>query len=264
MSKEYLKRIVRDVLAESDIKDDVIDAIKKRYEVTINYQPENEGGRGKRVIQPIAYGTTKSGNLAVRAYQPYGDTSTKIPRWKLFRLDRIKSWKGHKRKRFTEPPSDFGKFNPNGDSSMENVFLVANFDTSRYDNSGLKRYNDARRAAAVEKDPLHNFRRNVRNSQKLGDVDYIKRNLELWKNSQAAKDFHANNNNVKSVDAMERTGNVDDGNQVTMNGPVKKGGYADDTKIVGPENHNDNVDYSEIEKIGPVNKEENYDEYEQR
>ena len=126
--------IVREVLNESvDVKS-VNDAIDRTYEVLINYRGEEGEHTGAREIQPVAYGTTKAGFPAIRAFQPNGDTSSRIPSWKLFRLDRIESWKPMPDKVFEEPPGfnqqALGAFNPNGDDSMSQVFKVASFGTN--------------------------------------------------------------------------------------------------------------------------------------
>lgn len=123
--------IVREVLKESvDVKS-VNDAIEHTYEVLINYRGETGEHTGVREIQPVAYGTTKAGFPAIRAFQPNGDTTSRIPSWKLFRLDRIESWKPQPENVFDEPPGfneqALGSFNPNGDDSMSQVFKIASF-----------------------------------------------------------------------------------------------------------------------------------------
>lgn len=123
--------IVKGVLNEGvDVKS-VNDAIDRTYEVLINYRGEEGEHTGVREIQPVAYGTTKAGFPAIRAFQPNGDTSSRVPSWKLFRLDRIESWKPQPDKVFDQPPGFnqqvLGQFNPNGDDSMSQVFKVASF-----------------------------------------------------------------------------------------------------------------------------------------
>ena len=123
--------IVREVLNEEvDVKS-VNDAIDRTYEVLINYRGEEGEHTGPREIQPVAYGTTKAGFPAIRAFQPNGDTSSRVPSWKLFRLDRIESWKPQPDRKFDEPPGfnqqALGQFNPNGDEGMSQVFKVASF-----------------------------------------------------------------------------------------------------------------------------------------
>ena len=123
--------IVRELITEgADVKL-VNDAINNTYEVVINYQGEDGSHTGKRLIQPVAYGYTKKGFPAIRAFQPQGDTTSRIPSWKLFRLDRIQSWSPLKDNVFDEPPGFdqmvLGKFNPNGDETMSQVNNIAKF-----------------------------------------------------------------------------------------------------------------------------------------
>lgn len=129
MNKEYVIGIIRSILKEEASQNDVIDAIKKKYEVTITY---DDGSNGLRRIQPVAYGKTKSGNLVVRAYQPDGDSNSSSHGWKFFRLDRIGQWLPNKDVTFDEPPEfqGDGEFNSDGDKTMSQVYLIADFGDS--------------------------------------------------------------------------------------------------------------------------------------
>ena len=113
------------MIAESVNVSSVTDSIKNKYRVTINYEGDPAHGiaPGIRTIEVYAHGLTTSGNPVIRAYQPYGDTVTKVPSWKFFRLDRIKSWKPTY-SLITKPAAGF---NPNGDRSMSEVYTIANF-----------------------------------------------------------------------------------------------------------------------------------------
>lgn len=79
-------------LNESVSGNEVIKAIDGRYGVLIRYSGEDNWHTGVRYIEPYVYGLTKAGNPAIRAYQYYGDTKKGVPKWKLFRLDRVDSW----------------------------------------------------------------------------------------------------------------------------------------------------------------------------
>ena len=131
-------RIVSEILSESVDVSKVNDAIDNTYEVVINYHSKGEDNNtGERLIQPVAYGTTKAGYPVIRAYQPYGDTTTKTPSWKFFRLDRIDNWKPITANKFNMPPgmgyeARLGKFNKGGDETMEQVFNIAKFGMDRY------------------------------------------------------------------------------------------------------------------------------------
>lgn len=84
--------LTEDIINESVGGNEVVDAISGRKGVLITYEGEDNGHVGKRYIEPYVYGLTLAGNPCIRAYQYYGDTKTGVPKWKLFRLDRIISW----------------------------------------------------------------------------------------------------------------------------------------------------------------------------
>lgn len=130
------EEIINSVLTEDVEIGKVNDAIDRTYEVKINYLSDgDDSASGERIIQPVAYGLTKAGNPVIRAFQPYGDTKTKTPAWKFFRLDRIQSWKPMYKQVFkNRPPDGFnaeGTFNDNGDKSMSVVYNVAQFGKSQ-------------------------------------------------------------------------------------------------------------------------------------
>ena len=129
---ELLERIYNSLLlTESVGVDEVNDALDNHKRVIINYRSKGEDkNTGARVIEVYAYGLTKAGNPFIRAFQPYGDTTSRVPSWKFFRLDRIIEWKPTEQT--FDRPADFyyknlGNFNPNGDETMSVVYKVAKF-----------------------------------------------------------------------------------------------------------------------------------------
>lgn len=122
--------------------EDINSAIDNHVRVIINYDNgEENSSNGSRVIEVYTYGLTKAGNPAIRAFQPYGDTSSKVPSWKLFRIDRINGWEETKQK-FSEPASNYysgvGEYNEDGDGSMSVVYKSATFgDGGEDENKGL-------------------------------------------------------------------------------------------------------------------------------
>lgn len=128
-----LGKLLAEILLEESVNaQDINNAIDNHERVIINYHSDGKDSAvGPRVIEVYAYGLTKAGNPVIRAFQPYGDTTSKVPSWKLFRLDRIDDWQPTGQK-FTEPASDYypgtGSFNPNGDKTMGVVYKVAQFD----------------------------------------------------------------------------------------------------------------------------------------
>ncbi|MBP5457490.1 MAG: hypothetical protein J6Y37_13440 [Paludibacteraceae bacterium] len=124
-------RLLREILDESVSVADIDDALSNHKRVLINYHTDGaDDATGARIIEVYAYGLTKAGNPVIRAFQPYGDTTTRVPSWKFFRIDRISAWKDTGQV-FTRPASDLykglGEFNPNGDETMSTVYKVASF-----------------------------------------------------------------------------------------------------------------------------------------
>ena len=119
------------LLVESVSVNDVISAIDNHERIIVNYHTKGEDkNTGARVIEVYAYGLTKAGNPCVRVFQPYGDTTTRVPNWKFMRLDRISEWKPTGQT--FDRPADFyykglGDFNPNGDDTMSIVYKIAQF-----------------------------------------------------------------------------------------------------------------------------------------
>lgn len=248
---DYLKSVLKSLLREEARQVDVIDAIKKRYEVEINYSDGSgeQKGTGYRLIQPVAYGKTKSGNLVIRAYQPFGDTKTKAPHWKMFRLDRIEKWNPLKNRKFSEPPAeqwnDPAKFNSKGDNTMAEVYLVANFNGKKNDN--INNYNKKRNAEKVATDPYYNMKRNMKKSVNVNNVDYIKKNLDAWQNSEAAKRFRGNGGSVYD---MSKTANFGGNQEAQTVGPVRK----NNAETIEPGKTQNNSTYINASNNGPMYK----------
>lgn len=118
------EEIISELLIEDVGIGKINDAITQSYEVKINYQSENDNASGERIIQPVAYGLSKAGNPVIRAYQPFGDTQTSVPSWKLFLVSGIQSWKPMFKKKFKTPAEGF---NPNDDKTMSVVYKIAKF-----------------------------------------------------------------------------------------------------------------------------------------
>ena len=262
---DFLEQIFQELLTEEARTVDVVDAIKKRYEAKITYKADNDPkGSGERIIQPVAYGTTKAGNPVIRAFEPYGDTKTKVPAWKFFRLDRITSWKALRQNKFSEPPADQwrmsgaeGKYNENGDETMAEVFLVADFKgtKARYERGGLAKYNANRTARKKQDNPLHDFERNIEKSKEIGKVDYIQRNVAAWNKEKEEREKRKqlqnrrnNKGNKASISDMEKAQNFPTDTVQTV-GPVKK----QNTDIEATDNKQP-LDYTNVQQSGPVYK----------
>lgn len=109
-------------------------AIDTKKRVIINYEGDSEHGiaPGIRYIDVYSYILTTAGNAAIRAYQPMGDTASDVPSWKLFRLDRIKSWK--ETPYINKIPAQ--GFNRVDDKGARQIFKIADY--HKYNTNGLK------------------------------------------------------------------------------------------------------------------------------
>ena len=254
----YAEQILKEILTEEANLDAVTDAIKKRYEVELTYKADDDPkGNGMRVIQPVVLGHSKSGNLVLRAFQPYGDSKTKTPGWKMFRLDRIEDWEPNKSKHFSEPPgaqfSAEGKYNPKGDNSMTDVLVQANFGgaaeyaagTGKY--KGLKAANDRRAAEKRAKDPFYDLRKNIKKSYNANDIDYIRKNIAAWQGSEGQRFFQNGGANAQSADELSQVQNFGDEQATQTVGPITKGNTETRNSNVQPQ-------YTRIAANGPVYK----------
>lgn len=127
----FLANSLKEIITESVKVDEIVDAIKNHKQIKVNYESTwADIASGERVIEIYAYGLSSAGNQVIRVYQPYGDTSTKVPSWKLFLLSGITEWKPTG-KNFYNPPEKYNKsipeYNQNGDKSMSVVYLNAKF-----------------------------------------------------------------------------------------------------------------------------------------
>ena len=175
---ELLERIYNSLLlTESVSVDEVNDALDNHKRVIINYRSKGEDkNTGARVIEVYAYGLTKAGNPCIRAFQPYGDTTSRVPSWKFFRLDRIIEWKPTEQT--FDRPADFyyknlGDFNPNGDETMSVVYKVANFGNDQMPQASVN--DDPKTKEDVYKTDsetrMERLKQQVNNPIKLSDIE---------------------------------------------------------------------------------------------
>lgn len=117
------------LILEVASREQISDAIKNRRVCAIYYDGDEPGGRGLRVIEPVAFGLTKKGNPVVRAWDREGASHTSylgkkpLPGWRFFRVDKMQFIRPTQETFDTPRPN----YNPNGDRSMERVFINATF-----------------------------------------------------------------------------------------------------------------------------------------
>lgn len=127
-----LYNTAKSLILEIAAKDSVIKAVKNRDVVVIYYDGDEPGGRGLRTIEPVCLGRSKADNEVLRAWDLEGASHTAykgeqpIPGWRIFRLDKITSFKPTGEKFNTPRPG----YNPNGDKTFSSVVINAKFDDS--------------------------------------------------------------------------------------------------------------------------------------
>ena len=229
-----LYEILKEVLNESVSSDSVNDAINNKYRILINYDDEDNHAIGTRLVEPYVLGYTKAGNLAFRGYQYEGDTVRGVPKWKLFRLDRVINWQPTKQK-FNVEPRDNGwsaeSYNSNGDGSLTSILNQVYFDNKEELFSPNDRLNTLRKKTDILKNstPINisqmqnqpkpnnsgpianNVTNSVSNQNTLDFQKMLDRNLELTRKEKAKRGFSLSNNGVKRgpIDAQQNTSNID-------------------------------------------------------
>ena len=196
------------VMLESVETKPVIDAIQNRYRVKIKYSDEHNNAPGQRIIEPYAFGLSKSGNPVLRAFQYNGDSLRGIPQWKLFRLDRITSWIPTKSV-FELQPNEQGygapNYNENGDKAMSNVIAQVKFDKNeelyqpsldrlRKQTKMLKTAEpmSLRKLEQMPRGPIKQRKQNVYTSQPNSKkYDMIRKNIENTQNERNKADYWA-------------------------------------------------------------------------
>lgn len=124
-----LYNVAKSLILEVASIESVVDAIKNKNRIIIFYDGDEPGGRGLREIEPVCFGYSKAGNPVVRAWDIEGAShrgllgTRPIPGWRLFRLDKILSFRPTG-DNFENPRP---QYNPNGDKTMKTVIINAKF-----------------------------------------------------------------------------------------------------------------------------------------
>lgn len=125
-----LYNVAKSLILEVASIDAIVDAIKKKDKIIIYYDGDEPGGRGLREIEPVCFGYSKSDNPVVRAWDLEGASHTgyegeqPLPGWRLFRVDKILSFRPSGEKFNEIRPG----YNLAGDKGMVNVIINAKFD----------------------------------------------------------------------------------------------------------------------------------------
>ena len=135
MAMSMFEEIVNEAMLLTELStnrdDDIKKAINNVLRVRITYDdkkdrvPSRAKGKRERYILPVAYGITKNGKRAIRAFQTAGSTKRGVPKWKLFLLDNIVMWSnGNKSfRKYGDTLIRLG-LNTTGDKHMTTLFAV--------------------------------------------------------------------------------------------------------------------------------------------
>ena len=124
-----LYNTLKDIILEVVAVNSVTDTIKKKQKIVVYYDGDEPGGKGLRLIEPVCFGYSKADNPVLRAWDLEGASHTAykgeqpLPGWRLFRLDKIMTFKPDD-DYFTSPRPGY---NFNGDKSMSRVIINAQF-----------------------------------------------------------------------------------------------------------------------------------------
>ena len=207
-----LSNILKEVLSEDVTPKEVNDSINNKVQVIITYSDEKNRAPERRLIEPYAYGRSKAGNSVFRAFQYEGDTFRGIPKWKLFRLDRVTSWTPTEN-HFNADPKERKwsqiAYNEQGDNSMATVLNMVRFDYDQTSDNpyeiGSDLYNIRKRTDNIKNsknininqlDAKHqNDAQNTQNTKNNNDFEkMLKRNLEITDKEKAKRGFSWNKN----------------------------------------------------------------------
>ena len=133
------KKIVKESVLLTELvhgrEKDIEKAVNKVLRVRMTYN-DKKGGKGKneRYILPVAFGLTKSGKKAIRAYETAGSTKRGLTRdaahpkgnpWKMFLYDNIISWSNGQKtfKQYANTLISRG-LNTHGDKGMTILYAI--------------------------------------------------------------------------------------------------------------------------------------------
>lgn len=145
IEKVKLSEVFSALINENMSRESLLKAMDERKRISIYYDsPYGTEDKGWRRVEPYCYGLNTSGNMVLRAFQLNGasdtpegkpnDPLTKIPGWRMFRIDGIKNVNFGGGDTFDEPREGY---NPN-DKDMRTIYRSVSFDTVSNPDDALK------------------------------------------------------------------------------------------------------------------------------
>jgi len=124
-----LYKTLNNLILEIASKNQIVDAIKNKQVCVIYYNGDEPGGKGLRVIEPVAFGLSKKGNPVLRAWDREGAShrgylgKKPLPSWRFFRVDKMEFIRPTQETFDTPRPN----YNSSGDKSMSRLIINAVF-----------------------------------------------------------------------------------------------------------------------------------------
>lgn len=191
------------LLKEEASVESINDSITNMHPAIISYK-NNEGDKqaiGNRKIFPVAYGISTAGNPVIRAFEEEGDTTTKVPAWKLFIVPNIISWKTLDNESFEN--EELIGLNKNGnDKQIETLYNISPLSNNAQ--KWLKKEPEIN-SLPVSKD-------NITGKEKISAKDVVNdtiNNVIQTKNiDNSPKNNYTNNSNLNRLEAEPETAPV--------------------------------------------------------
>lgn len=206
-NKKLLNEVTEN--AEERIKNAINNVL--RVQMTYNDGKLPKKGRNRRYILPVAFGLTKSGKKAVRAFQTTGSTKRGTPKWKLFLLDNIVSWVNGE-KSFKQYKDDLIRLglNTHGDKHMTTLYAITPFADADVQ---VSKYNNTITPEPVTKDEINPTINNQKpqNKQNTKFVPSVNKQTATIDNKDK-NDYYQNKTNTLNTQQINQIDNTTDNN----------------------------------------------------
>lgn len=144
VKKVILSELYNEIISESVSREGLMQAMENRKRISIYYDsPYGTEDKGWRRVEPYCYGLNKNDNMVLRAFQINGasdtpdgkpnDPLTKMPGWRMFRIDGIKNINFGGGDTFDEPRQGYNE----NDKDMKTIYRSVSFNTATNDTDAL-------------------------------------------------------------------------------------------------------------------------------
>ena len=280
---DLFKEIVNETFILNELKNskdnDIIKAINNVLRVRISYDDKKKNpiyyngkiippnkGKKTRYILPVAYGLTKNGKRAVRAYQTMGSTKRGAPKWKLFLVDNIFSWTNGS-KSFKDYGDTLKKLglNTEGDKHMTTLYAITPLCKDNIPVSKTSEPIDSEPVTKIDVDPKTNQTQSPDIVKKTDDFVPSSLKTEPSIDNKQTNTYSVNKVIVPNTEPITKTdvepennniGNTDNGSDVVVTEPVTK----NDINGVNKDNKLSNSFKDMMDRMDNLNKDNDEEE----